>query len=459
MRTEHDSLGSLSVPRNAYYGIHTVRARDNFSGTSYLNDHELIKNYLKVKLACVRANQQAGNWKNKHIPAAISQACQDLLTNFDKYVDEFALPAIQGGAGTSTNMNVNEVIANHAVEILGGKKGDYQLVNPNDDVNKSQSTNDTYPTAGHLTLIQLTGALLQTLEEVIATIERLAFQNSETLKMGRTQLEDAIPTTFGRSFGAYASLLARDLKRLKVSRSELLTIPLGGTAIGTSLTATHDYLTFVIGELRKITLLPVQRCEDLVDGVQNTDEYVHLSNTYKSLAVDLSKICNDLRLLGSGPQDGLGELNLPQRQAGSSIMPGKVNPVIPEFVTQISYQVIGHDTTITMASEAGQLELNAFEPVMFFDLFDDARLLNSALRTLNDHCLKGITVNKKRCRQMVETSAEAATALSPLLGYETVSQLIKEALREQRPIRELVGNRLSGSQLDKALSPKAFFVK
>ena len=291
------------------------------------------------------------------------------------------------------------------------KKATISWSTPNDDVNKSQSTNDTYPTAGHLTMIQLTDRLSLTLKKVIATLKQLAEKYQTTLKMGRTQLEDAIPTTFGRSFHAYASLLERDLKRLKAARDQLLTVPLGGTAIGTSLTATHEYLKNVISELQNATLLPVKGCEDLIDGVQNTDEYVQLSGAYKSLAVDLSKMCNDLRLLGSGPQNGLGELNLPQRQAGSSIMPGKVNPVIPEFVTQTAYQVIGHDATITMAAEAGQLELNAFEPVMFFDLFDDARLLNGALQTFNENCLMGITVNVERCRQMVESSAEAATAL------------------------------------------------
>ena len=459
MRKEHDSLGIQSVPQTAYYGIHTVRARGNFPAVSSINDRELIKNFLRVKLACARANQKAGRWDDERVPLAIVKACQDLLAHFEEYEDEFAIPAIQGGAGTSTNMNVNEVVANRAIEMLDGQKGDYQLVNPNDDVNKSQSTNDTYPTAGHLTMIQLTDRLSLTLKKVIATLKQLAEKYQTTLKMGRTQLEDAIPTTFGRSFHAYASLLERDLKRLKAARDQLLTVPLGGTAIGTSLTATHEYLENVIAELQNATLLPVKGCEDLIDGVQNTDEYVQLSGAYKSLAVDLSKMCNDLRLLGSGPQNGLGELNLPQRQAGSSIMPGKVNPVIPEFVTQTAYQVIGHDATITMAAEAGQLELNAFEPVMFFDLFDDARLLNGALQTLNENCLMGITVNVERCRQMVESSAEAATALSPLLGYETVSHLVKKALKEQRPIRELVGDRLTTAELNQALAPTAFFVK
>ena len=294
---------------------------------------------------------------------------------------EFAIPAIQGGAGTSTNMNVNEVVANRAIELLGGQKGDYQLVNPNDDVNKSQSTNDTYPTAGHLTMIQLTDRLSLTLKKVIATLKQWLKNTKPRLKWGVLNWKMRSQPRLAARFMLMPHCW-NATSTSEAARDQLLTVPLGGTAIGTSLTATHEYLKNVIAELQNATLLPVKGCEDLIDGVQNTDEYVQLSGAYKSLAVDLSKMCNDLRLLGSGPQNGLGELNLPQRQAGSSIMPGKVNPVIPEFVTQTAYQVIGHDATITMAAEAGQLELNAFEPVMFFDLFDDARLLMVLCRRL-----------------------------------------------------------------------------
>lgn len=329
MRKEHDSLGIQSVPQTAYYGIHTVRACSNFPAVSSVNDRELIKNFLRVKLACARANQKAGRWDDKRVPLAIVKACQDLLAHFEEYEDEFAIPAIQGGAGTSTNMNVNEVVANRAIELLGGQKGDYQLVNPNDDVNKSQSTNDTYPTAGHLTMIQLTDRLSLTLKKVITTLKQLAEKYQTTLKMGRTQLEDAIPTTFGRSFHAYASLLERDLKRLKAARDQLLTVPLGGTAIGTSLTATHEYLKNVIAELQNATLLPVKGCEDLIDGVQNTDEYVQLSGTYKLLAVDLSKMCNDLRLLGSGPQKRLGRTKLATASSRFFNYAGKGQPGHP----------------------------------------------------------------------------------------------------------------------------------
>lgn len=459
MRIEHDSLGELAVPKDALYGIHTLRARENFPLESIKNDPELCKNFLLVKEAAAIANMKAGAWEDKRIPTAIISSCDYLYHNFSYYHQEFDLPALQGGAGTSTNMNINEIIANKALQELGLPLGDYQYISPNDDVNKPQSTNDTYPTAGHLTMIKFTRTVMDELSKVILTLQGLATKYQDVLKMGRTQLEDAVPTTFGRSFKAYASILSRDMDRLAAVCQELMTIPLGGTAIGTGVTGSRSYMDTVVDELATLTKLPLKQCDDLVDGIQNNDCYVSLSNAYRSLAVDLSKMSNDLRLLNSGPQDGLSEINLPKRQAGSSIMPGKVNPVIPEFCTQVAYQVMGHATTVAMAAEAGQLELNAFEPVAFYDLFEDARLLRKALHTLDKNCLQGITINIERCITMVEHSAETATVLSPVLGYERTTEIIKESLRTGKSIRTLVKDEISQEKLDELLSPASFFVK
>lgn len=458
MRIEADSLGSMAVPDEAYYGIHTQRARTNFPVTTHGNDATLIKNYLLIKEAAAQANMAAGRWPNPTVPKAIIAACRDLRANFEKYASEFFLPAIQGGAGTSTNMNVNEVVANRALELLGKAKGDYAVVNPNDDVNKSQSTNDTYPTAGHLTMIDYSQALVAQLQVTIKELHRLAERYATTLKMGRTQLEDAVPTTVGRSFHAYAQMFQRDVTRINQAATTLHTLPLGGTAIGTGLTATPEYISSVVPYLSELTDKPLRQAPDLIDAVQNNDCYVELANAYKALAVNLSKFSNDLRLLNSGPQAGLHELDLPKRQAGSSIMPGKVNPVIPEVCNQVAFQVIGHATTVTLAAEAGQLELNAFEPVAFYDLFADAKMLRRALQTLTDNCLKDIKVNAPRCAAMVEHSAEVATVLSPYLGYAATSAIVKQSLATQRPLRDLVAGKITADQFAKLMAPKSFFV-
>ncbi|MCP0887149.1 aspartate ammonia-lyase [Ligilactobacillus sp. WILCCON 0076] len=439
MRIETDSIGKQGVTDSAYYGIHTVRAIANFPVTKATVNPLLIKKMILVKLAAATANHQTGTLSETKY-CAIFQACQEILVDYSKYASHFITPAIQGGAGTSTNMNVNEVIANRAGEILGATKGKYQLVHPNDDVNMAQSTNDVYPTAGHLALIDFSDKLLTNLSKLCITLSNLATKHHETVKMGRTQLEDAVPTTFGKTFHAYYSLLKRDTSRIEKARNALLSLPLGGTAIGTGLTATSNYASYAIKELSSLTDLPLTQALDLSDAVQNTDCYVQLSSAYKSLAISLSKICNDLRLLGSGPQAGLFELQLPKKQAGSSIMPGKVNPVIPEVVTQVAYQVIGHDTTISLASEAGQLELNAFEPVMFYDLFESASMLSGALDTLNENCLKDLVVNKKRCLDMVEQSAGIATAISPQIGYVAATKLVKKSLKSHKSIRFLLQN-------------------
>ncbi len=454
MRIERDSLGTKAVASDAYYGIHAKRACENFPVTTRKVDELLIRNYLKIKAAAAKANFNSHVLEEQKYEL-ISAACHELLFHFDNYRDEYITPALQGGAGTSTNMNVNEVIANKANELAGGQKGTYTFINPNDDVNRCQSTNDTYPTAGHLTMIAKTDQLLTEVRQTSQILLELAERYQGTLKMARTQLEDAIPTTFGKSFHAYYSLLARDIKRLEKARTALLTVPLGGTAVGTGLNADPLYQKSVVSILANLTDLPLKQADDLVDGIQNMDLYVQLADAYKSLAVNLSKVSNDLRLLGSGPQAGLGELNLPKKQAGSSIMPAKVNPVIPEVVTQAAYQVIGYNTTINMAAEAGQLELNAFEPVIFTDLFEGAQLLSGALNTLRKNCLIGLTVNQKHCEQQVSQSASIATALSPRIGYAAASELIKQAIRENVPLPKLLHDQLqmTKEEIDHLYSP------
>ena len=453
MRIESDSLGTKAVESSAYYGIHTQRARENFPVTDRHVDFLLVQNLILVKQACANANAKTGRLSaKKH--ALIKQACERLLNEFDNFASDLSTPAIQGGAGTSTNMNVNEVIANLALEIGGAKKGSYQLIHPNDDVNMAQSTNDVYPTAGHMTLINRTSDLLAAVAKTAASFLKLADKHRYTIKMGRTQLEDAVPTTFGKEFGAYYHLLMRDYRRIEQAANALLTVPLGGTAIGTSICATPEYCALVVKELRHLSGMPLIQADDLSDAVQNTDSYVNLSAAYKTLACDLIKITNDLRLLGSGPQAGLHELDLPKVQAGSSIMPGKVNPVIPEVVAQVSFQVIGHDAAISLASTSGQLELNAFEPVMFDDLFNGALMMTEALATLRVNCLEGLKVNEERCQQMAAHSAGLATALAPYIGYQKAAVLAKEAVATGKTIEKLLSGQISADILQDILKPE-----
>jgi aspartate ammonia-lyase len=437
MRIEKDAIGTLAISDEAYYGIHAKRAAQNFPLKGIKVDPALLKNLILVKKACAKTNYLSNGLPTEKYQA-ISQACNEILGNFDQYQADFITPAIQGGAGTSTNMNVNEVIANRALELLEHQKGEYQYLHPNDDVNRSQSTNDTYPTAGHLAIIRSIDRLTEVLQTLINEFEILAQKNKNTLKLGRTQLEDAVPTTFGMSFLAYASLLKRCLLRLQTTKDKLLIIPLGGTAIGTGINTSLSYQQKIVPTLAEMTNLPLKQATNLIDGVQNTDCFLETADAFKNLAAALSKISNDLRLLGSGPRAGLGELKLPKVQAGSSIMPGKVNPVIPEFVNQAAFQVIGYATTITYCVEAGQLELNAFEPVMFQDLLAGAQLLTVAIKTLSKNCLHGLVVDQERCRQNVEHSAEIATILSPKIGYAAATRLVKEALEKNISIRDLL---------------------
>ncbi|MFV0401774.1 MAG: aspartate ammonia-lyase [Oscillospiraceae bacterium] len=453
-RIEADSIGTMPVPRDAYYGVQTLRARHNFPITGRLMHPGLIDGLALVKKASALANKAAGELDGG-IADAIATACDEILSGALR--DQFIVDAIQGGAGTSANMNANEVIANRAIELMGGEKGDYSIVHPNDHVNMAQSTNDAYPTAGKIAAVELLDDLLRSLYGLETALKEKAAEFDCVIKMGRTQLQDAVPMRLGQSFAAWAAALRRGIARLERAKAPLLEVNMGGTAIGTGINASPIYREEIVGILSRVCRMPFRRAENLIDCTQNLDSYVEMSGALKGCAVTLSKICNDLRLLSSGPTAGLGEINLPAMQNGSSIMPGKVNPVIPEVVSQVAFGVAGNDLTITMAAEAGQLELNAFEPVLFDRLFDSIGSLKNAVETLTQNCIRGITANEARCREQVEHSAGLATALCPALGYHRASELAKLALKTGRPLRELAAEEtnLEPEELDALLDAMA----
>ena len=373
---------------------------------------------------------------DQQIAQAIIQACDEILDG--NLRDQFIVDAIQGGAGTSANMNANEVIANRAIEILGGTKGDYSIVHPNDHVNMSQSTNDVIPTAGKITVLKLLPQTIKELEKLEKAMEEKEAEFDDILKMGRTQLQDAVPMRLGQSFGAFAHVLKRDIKRLKNVMDEMKVLNIGATAIGTAINVAPYYLANMSYELSKVAGISLKQADDLIDATQNLDGFVSVSGVLKTCAVDISKISNDLRLMSSGPRTGLSEINLPARQNGSSIMPGKINPVIPEVVSQVAYLIIGHDYTITMAAEAGQLELNAFEPVLFHHLFESIDTLKEAAATLTKHCITGITANKGQCEEYIEKSVGISTALCPYIGYAKSAEIAKKSLKTGISVKELV---------------------
>lgn len=373
---------------------------------------------------------------DQQIAQAIIQACDEILDG--NLRDQFIVDAIQGGAGTSANMNANEVIANRAIEILGGTKGDYSIVHPNDHVNMSQSTNDVIPTAGKITVLKLLPQTIKELEKLEKAMEEKEAEFDDILKMGRTQLQDAVPMRLGQSFGAFAHVLKRDIKRLKNVMDEMKVLNIGATAIGTAINVAPYYLANISYELSKVAGISLKQADDLIDATQNLDGFVSVSGVLKTCAVDISKISNDLRLMSSGPRTGLSEINLPARQNGSSIMPGKINPVIPEVVSQVAYLIIGHDYTITMAAEAGQLELNAFEPVLFHHLFESIDTLKEAAATLTKHCITGITANKGQCEEYIEKSVGISTALCPYIGYAKSTEIAKKSLKTGISVKELV---------------------
>ena len=436
-RLEHDLLGNYEVPIHAYWGVHTARAVENFpiSGVPIGHYRSLIRALAIVKQAAAQANFELGELSSE-INDAISKACQEVADG--KFDGEFVVDTIQGGAGTSTNMNANEVIANRAIEILGGSKGDYDLVHPLNDVNKSQSTNDVYPTALKLALILEINELLKAMAHLQGAFQGKADEFKDVIKMGRTQLQDAVPMTLGQEFATFSRMTMEDIQRLQETLPLLREINLGGTAIGTGLNAPAGYAQKACLILSKLSGFDFMVAEDMVEATQDAGVFVMVSGVLKRIAVKLSKTSNDLRLLSSGPRAGLDEINLPPRQAGSSIMPGKVNPVIPEVVNQIAFAVIGNDVTVTMAAEAGQLQLNAFEPIMIRALMMSITQLRQGCYVLADACVSGITANVEKLRISVEHSIGLVTVISPLLGYENATIVAQKALADGTSVREVV---------------------
>ena len=435
-RTEHDFLGEKQIPSHAYWGVHTARAVDNFpiSGTPIAAMPDLIRAFGFVKKAAARANAELGALDRKRT-AAIVIACDKLIAG--EYLDQFIVDVIQGGAGTSTNMNANEVIANIALQSLGFEKGRYDVLHPNDHVNASQSTNDVYPTAVRLALWSGIDRLLVSMATLRRGFEAKAEEFKDVLKIGRTQLQDAVPMTLGQEFSTYAVMIEEDEARLREARALIQEINLGATAIGTGINAPHGYADLACKYLAEESRIPVVKARNLIEATQDTGAFVQLSGVLKRVATKLSKTCNDLRLLSSGPQAGFGDIRLPARQAGSSIMPGKVNPVIPEVMNQVAFEVIGNDITVTMASEAGQLQLNAFEPIMGWSLFKSIQHLSNACITLQANCVAGIEPNRELLAKRVRESVTLVTALNPIIGYEKAALIAKTAIATGLPIDEV----------------------
>ena len=451
-RVEKDSIGTKDVPENVYYGVQSLRAAENFHITG-LNMHpEIINSLAYIKKAAAITNCEAG-LLDKRRTQAIVQACDEILEG--KFREDFIVDPIQGGAGTSLNMNANEVIANRAIEILGGKKGDYSVVNPNDHVNYGQSTNDVIPKAGKMTSLRLLKKLKKQLLRLHSALEQKADEFDSVIKMGRTQLQDAVPIRLGQEFKAYSVAILRDLNRMDKAMDEMRTLNMGGTAVGTGLNADESYLRRIVPNLSEISGMDLVQAYDLIDATQNLDSFVAVSGAVKACAVTLSKIANDLRLMSSGPRAGFGEINLPAKQNGSSIMPGKVNPVIPEVVNQVAFNAIGNDMTITMAAEAGQLELNAFEPIIFYCLFQSIDTIAYAVNTFVDNCVIGITANETRCRYFVENSVGIITAICPYVGYQKAAEIAKEAIKTGESVRKLIIEKglLTKEQMDEIMDP------
>ncbi|MBK8944464.1 MAG: aspartate ammonia-lyase [Ignavibacteriae bacterium] len=454
-RKEHDLLGDRNVPQERYYGIQTLRALENFniSGQSINTFPNLVSALGIVKMAAAKANYDLG-LLSKPVADAIIEACNEIING--KLHTNFVVDMIQGGAGTSTNMNANEVIANRALELLDREKGDYKYCHPNNHVNLSQSTNDAYPTAVKIAIIKSNESLIFVLKELIESFREKGKEFSNIIKMGRTQLQDAVPMTLGQEFEAYAVTLGEEIQRLEQNANLFLEVNMGATAIGTGINAPIGYREKCIEHLREITNLEIVSATNLVEATQDTGAFVIYSSAIKRLAVKLSKISNDLRLLSSGPRTGINEINLPPMQPGSSIMPGKVNPVIPEVVNQIAFKVIGNDLTVTLGAEAGQLELNVMEPIITQSIFESISMLINGMTTLKYKCIDGITANADHCANLVKNSIGLITALNPVLGYETSTQLAKEALENNRGVYELVLEKglLSVEELDKLLAPE-----
>lgn len=454
-RLERDSIGEMRIPVDADYGIHTARAAENFPITGILLRHfpEFVQSLAMTKKAAAMANRELGKLK-PDIAAAIVSAC-DMLIAGDG-LNHFIVDMLQGGAGTSTNMNANEVIANMALKLMGKQRGDYSVINPNDHVNLSQSTNDVYPTAVRLTILRACPDLITSQEALKDALLAKALEFDDVVKVGRTQLMDAVPMTMGSEFRAFAITVGEDVDRLKEFANLLREVNLGGTAIGTGINTPTGYSALVIRYLSEISGVPMVPAADLIEATSDLGAFITFSGVLKRIAVKLSKTCNDLRLLNSGPRAGLGEIRLPAVQAGSSIMPGKVNPVIPEVVNQIAYQVIGNDLTVTLAAEAGQLQLNAMEPVIVLNILQSMRMLMRGMETLRTKCIEGIEVDRDRCRELLDGSLITVTALNPFIGYAEASRVAKVALKSRRSIREVVlaEGLMTAEQLDAAFATR-----
>jgi aspartate ammonia-lyase len=451
-RIEKDSLGSKEVPDSVLYGIQTLRAVENFPITGVPIHPQLVIALAHVKKAAARANAELKRLPHQ-IAQTIVQAAEEVCNG--QWADQFIVDSIQGGAGTSMNMNMNEVLANRALDIMGYPKGDYFHCSPNNHVNMSQSTNDAIPTALRIAAYSLAEKLLGTMREVQQEFAHKQLQFNDVIKMGRTHLQDAVPIRMGQEFGAYAKVLERDIGRITRATEGLLSVNMGATAVGTGLNATLEYIHLVVKHLADDLRIPIRTAEDLVDATQNTDAYTELSASLKVCAVNLSKICNDIRLMASGPMVGLNELLLPPRQPGSSIMPGKVNPVMAEVVNQVAFQVMGNDHTICMASEAGQFELNVMGPVIAFNLLQSLQIMQRALDVFNRFALEGMEANRIRCQAYVDQSFGIVTALNPHLGYDVAAQLVKEAMATGMTIKELILERslLTKAEMDEILDP------
>ncbi len=448
-RIEKDSLGSVEVPSDVYYGVQSKRAQENFKITGIKVSQMMIESMAYVKKACALANIDLDD----KIQNAMVQAAEEVIEG--KFNDDFVTDAIQGGAGTSMNMNMNEVIANRAEELLGGNLGEYNIVHPNDHVNKGQSTNDIIPTSGKITTIKLTEALIKEMSLLAKAFRDKAKTYKNVIKVGRTHLQDAVFVSMGQILNAYASVIERDVKRIQASAQEMKDINLGATAIGTEINAVEGYRDRAVKHLSELLGYEFTSNEDLVDGTRHIDGFAQVSSSLKVFALSLSRISNDIRLMASGPRAGYAELILPEKQPGSSIMPGKVNPVIIEVTNQACFQVIGNDTTVSLAVEAGQMELNVFEPVLFYNLFESFEVLTRAVANLRINAIEGLKVNEAACKESVENSLAGATALIRYFGYAKVSTIANEALANGKSLREVVlaHGLLDSSTLDKVLDP------
>ena len=453
-RLEKDLLGEFEVPAAAYYGVQTARAMQNFhiTGVPIRQYPALIRGLAMIKLGAARANHEVGQL-DAAVLRGIEGACQELIEG--KLHDQFQIDCVQGGAGTSTNMNANEVIANRALELMGKAKGEYEHCHPNDHVNLSQSTNDAYPSALHVAIVLQNRDLLASLERLVAAFRAKAKEFGDVVKMGRTQLQDAVPMTLGQEFKAWANSLQNEVEALTRVERVLYQVNMGGTAIGTGLNAPAGYTEACARHLARVTGLEIRSAPDLVEATQDTQAFVLYSSVLKSLAIKLSKVCNDLRLLSSGPRAGLNEINLPPKQPGSSIMPGKVNPVIPEVVNMVCFRAMGNDLVVSLAAEAGQLQLNVMEPVIAWAILESQTMFMNAARTLREHCVEGITANRDVCKRFVETSIGVVTALNPVLGYKKSTEIAAEALRTGKGVVELVREKrlLSEAQIAEHLDP------